>query len=274
QIAKLIRDIYSNEKEEEEGYPNLKMCVCEITRILQSNLNNKEKKKHQETKETEKGSHNLITLYNSFNKDKDNKNDGNVVETDIHVPSNVTFWHFNALGDAQITAFKEDNWVLSLIEYGEVWRTNSLKQVKTGDVIFLFKRGGTGYIGAFKALDPPSNVIEAKKTYSSEEQKDIDKYDIYKGIEDGATLVSGILVTPIAYNFKGVGYLTVRRRTIERMNDSEAVKYLINGFKGVFPDNGNKKHLEMRYKEGYGKLDEGTPIQRDMDTNYLNKIFK
>ena len=66
-------------------------------------------------------------------------------------------WHFNAWGDQQFKQFKEPfdkskEIELSLVEYGEYWRTNLLKQVGKGDIIMLFRRGGYGYVGAFKAI--------------------------------------------------------------------------------------------------------------------------
>jgi hypothetical protein len=106
----------------------------------------------------------LITLFNAFTKKNVlQENQENLVSNNTQ-QSKETFWHFNVLGEEQITAFKDGKMFLSLIEYGEEWRTNLVKQVKPNDVIFLFKRGGTGYIGAFKALDrdPPSKVIRSE----------------------------------------------------------------------------------------------------------------
>ncbi|MBP5411713.1 MAG: hypothetical protein J6Y47_00505, partial [Bacteroidales bacterium] len=56
------------------------------------------------------------------------------------------FWHFIMFDNEQIDeAFKNNKYELSLIEYGETWRTNRVKQVKQGDIVFLFRRGGYGY---------------------------------------------------------------------------------------------------------------------------------
>jgi hypothetical protein len=207
----------------------------------------------------------LQNLYESF--DNKSKIDEKVIPS---TASQVrTFWHFNVLGEEQIKAFKDGRWFLSLIEYGEEWRTNLLQQVKPDDVIFLFKRGGAGYIGAFQALNPPAKIIKPEEGGYTPE--DVKKYDIYNAVEDGATYVSCIRVEPLAYNFKGVGYWTVRRRTIERINDTAAVKYLINGFNGIFTESGNKEDMERRYREGNGKLDETTEV-KNLNTKSFEDI--
>jgi hypothetical protein len=221
----------------------------EITHILQKGLTSDKSKKPSDLDPSD-----VIKLFNSFDKPE------SIIQGQI--TTDVRYWHFNILDEKpQIKAFKQGNWVLALIEYGEVWRTNLLRQVKPNDIIFLFQRGGTGYVGAFKALDPPSKILEGEKTYSEVEYA---KYDIYEGMPDGATLASNILVEPIAYNFKGVGYYTVRRRTIERMNDLEAVKFLLNRFNG--------KELDESRRDGQGMLDDGTPITLNKD--YFSEIIR
>jgi len=238
--------------------------LCEITDILKRSLDDeKEKEKPNEDY--------LAKFYDAFEKDivvqeeaKPNipaTQNQNTIREQQQVTSEIQYWHFNILiEEQQIEAFKSDNWVLALIEYGEDWRTNLIRQVKPNDVIFLFKRGGAGYIGAFRALNPPAKILETETTYSDAEYA---KYDIYDGIDDGATLASNILVEPIAYNFKGVGYYTVRRRTIERMNDTEAVKFLLNRF------NGND--LDDNRLDGKGKFDDGKTVS--LNNNYFSEII-
>ncbi|MDR1847406.1 MAG: YrzE family protein [Bacteroidales bacterium] len=216
--------------------------------------------------------HFLLNLYKSFYIDADKKEDIQIKQemanNDNTQGKNITYWHFNALGEQQIQAFKDGNkdgnWFLSLIEYGEDWRTELLKNVKPNDVIFLFKRGGTGYIGAFKVLDTPNKIIEAKESYNQQEQNDIKKYDIYNGIDDGATLVSCLLVQPIAYNYKGIGCWSVRRRTIERINDDSAISFNLQKFEG--------NDLSEEQKQGMGKLDENTEV-KNLDKEYFTKIL-
>jgi len=146
-------------------------------------------------------------------------------------------WHFNAWGDSQFKQFEEldkEEYELSLVEYGEYWRTNLLKQVEKGDIIMLFRRGGYGYVGAFEAIG--RRVFDFEKgeeeiLYFDEEKtrpvedfnKDVEKYDIYKSKEDGATLCSNLIVKCIAYVPDGVGNPGgVYRRTISRYDSHYA----------------------------------------------------
>ena len=144
-------------------------------------------------------------------------------------------WHFNAWGDEQfkrieenLAESKEKEIELSLVEYGEYWRTNLLKQVGEGDIIMLFRRGGKGYVGAFEAIG--RRIFDFEKGEEEilyfEENKprlvdnfdaDVEKYDIYKSRDDGATLCSNLIVKRIAYVPEGVGNPGgVYRRTISR----------------------------------------------------------
>ena len=53
---------------------------------------------------------------------------------------NQQAWHFIMWDDTQIDRLKEGFTELSLVEYGEDWRTNLVKQVGENDVIMLFRR--------------------------------------------------------------------------------------------------------------------------------------
>ncbi len=148
-------------------------------------------------------------------------------------------WHFNAWGDEQFKRIEENlaeskEIELSLVEYGEYWRTNLLKQVGKGDIIMLFRRGGYGYVGAFEAIG--RRIFDFEKgeeeiLYFGEEKPrsvenfnaDVEKYDIYKSREDGATLCSNLIVKRIAYVPEGVGNPGgVYRRTISRYDSHYA----------------------------------------------------
>lgn len=146
-------------------------------------------------------------------------------------------WHFNALGDSQFKQFEKrdkEEYELSLIEYGEYWRTNLLKQVSKDDIVMLFRRGGYGYVGAFKAIG--RRVFDFEKgeeeiQYFGEDEPravkdfnlDVEKYDIYKSKKDGATLCSNLIVKLIAYVPEGVGNPGgVYRRTISRYDSHYA----------------------------------------------------
>ena len=262
EIHKQISDIDS------ESEDSAQHAVAEITHILQNSLDTAKNANSSE----------ILTLFNSFNRKKFDENEeieqkvnltkGNTLGQ--RVANNVRYWHFNILNvEQQLEAFKNGNWVLALIEYGEDWRTNAIRQVKQNDIIFLFKRGGAGYIGAFRALNEqtsqvPYKVLEAGNTYSD---TDISKYDIYRGLADGASLSSNILVKPIAYNYKGIGYYSVRRRTIERMNDLDSVGFLLNRFKG--------NDLPEGSIEGKDKLDADTFISNEiMDSDFFNSLIE
>lgn len=150
----------------------------------------------------------------------------------------VQAWHFAMLGDKQLDAIGEGKInELSLIEYEEEWRTNLLKQVSENDIVFLFRRGGYGYVGAFKPLGwRIFDYNEQKETlhrFGHQEQvksvndADVMKYDIYNGRDDGADLCSNLIVEPIAYVPDGVGNPGgVYRRTISRYDAGYAATLL------------------------------------------------
>jgi len=273
-----VNEISEEIKKIKVGYvaDDTKRAIAKITNILQKNLDEK----------MGVSSGNIEALYNSFYNDEKNQeeltDEPQPIDSDDNnyeksSGSNITFWHFNMYGKEQKEAFNDGNWRLSLLENGEDWRTRLLKQVKKDDVIFLFQRGGSGYIGAFRAIG--IEVIECeweneteKKNYMEKfEEKEIRKLDMYNGIDNGATLVSNIVVEPIAYNYKGVGYLTVRRRTIERINDNKAVNFLLRGF------NGNPEHFEKNNRnnsiEGKNKLNEDIEI-KELCADYLKRIIE
>ena len=154
-------------------------------------------------------------------------------------------WHFIMWGDKQLEKMLKEGFTeLSLVEYGEYWRTNLVKQVRRGDIIMLFRRGGYGYIGAYKAIgrrvfvcednvvteeylkygeDPIVKKEECwngeRKIYEDKETvKHLKEFDIYDSIlGDGATSCANIIVEPIAFKEGGVGNPGgVYRRTISR----------------------------------------------------------
>jgi len=142
-------------------------------------------------------------------------------------------WHF-AAWDAtkQIKALADGLKELSLVEYGEVWRTNLVKQVCPGDIAFLFRSGGAGYIGAYEVVGwhvftkageqwkEEISTSEGKKEITDETQvmADLKRSDIYGSNEDGSSSVANLIVNPIVQckNW-GVSYPGgVYRRTISR----------------------------------------------------------
>ena len=150
------------------------------------------------------------------------------------------------LDDRQIKKLKEGLMELSLIEYeGVNWRTNLVKQVAENDVIMLFRRGGCGYVGAFKAIGWRVFYFEEGREetqmYGHEKQiitgeqylSDIKNYDIYESGEDGATTCANIIVESIAFVPEGVGNPGgVYRRTISRY-DAQYAWQLMELFKAA-----------------------------------------
>ena len=155
-------------------------------------------------------------------------------------------WHFNAWGDEQFKRIEENlaeskEIELSLVEYGEYWRTNLLKQVGKGDIIMLFRRGGYGYVGAFETIgrrifdfekgeedilyfnEPEKSSIVTTKDNNDAFEADAKKYDIYESKKDGATLCSNLIAKCIAYVSDGVGNPGgVYRKTISRYDSHYA----------------------------------------------------
>jgi hypothetical protein len=237
-------------------------AICKITNILQKSLGNK----HDDEKS-------LQSLFEAFdftpeksvvviepNQKTDQK------QQQVELPKQ--YWQVTVLQETiQFNAFKNNNWVLALIECdGEDWRTKLIEQVKPNDVIFLYQRGGAGYIGAFRALDQPFKILDSKTTYSDDEKME---YDIYNALAEGYDFASNIRTKPIAYNFMGVGYPTVPLKTISRINNPDRIKFLLNRF------NGKDMDWDKSRPAGKGKFDNGkdvpiTPENKD----YFSEIIK
>jgi len=256
-IGKIDFEKQQNEKEQDE----LRLNISTITNILQDSLWNKQKK------DALSNAPYLKNLYSLLEKKQYQKPQEPKVPDNEEVRKHIIFWHFNMWSDAQIEAFKNRNWVLSLFECEEDWRSNLLRQVNESDVIFLFRRGGYGYIGAFEATGKEIFTKEDWSKLNDEARKGKDIYNAFNAHE--ATIVSNIIVKPIAYNCEGVGYLTVRRRTIERIYDEGAIKYLLKGFSGIF-DNEELKNYFGDRSQGKGKLDDGTALELG---NGLSKVI-
>lgn len=146
-------------------------------------------------------------------------------------------WHFIMWSDKQLDKLKEGFKELSLVEYGEYWRTNLVTQVGENDVIMLFRRGGYGYIGAYRAVGWRVLYFEEEKEeiqiFGKEIQvitgeqylSDIKQFDIYDSYNDHATSCANIIVEPIAFVENGVGNPGgVYRRTISRYDSHYAWK--------------------------------------------------
>ena len=154
-------------------------------------------------------------------------------------------WHFAMLGDEQLDVIGDGKInELSLIEYEEEWRTNLVKQVQENDVVFLFRRGGYGYIGAFRpkgwrifGYDDDEKLYETIHLFGEEDvivkeeasvNSDVEKYDIYGSIKDSADFCTNLIVEPIYYlgHESGTNPGGVYRRTISRYDAGYAATLL------------------------------------------------
>jgi hypothetical protein len=260
-LEKIITEIDFNSADEIEI-----AAICKITNILQESLGNKHENELY-----------LEHLYNAFDKKPmvaiaQNQTTAIEQQQDRH---NIQFWYFIMLADEQLDEFKKGNWVLNLLEYrDEKWRTRLLEEVQNDDVVFLFRRGGCGYVGAFKVT---GNRILTSPEYENKKYSDneIKKYDFYNSLSgvaygDGvkSALSSNLLVEPIAYNSKGVGYQTVPLKTIWRMNNPDRVKFLLNRF------NGKDMDWDKNRLDGNGKLDDGTEVEiKPINKKYFSELI-
>ena len=149
---------------------------------------------------------------------------------------NAQAWHFCGYGTEQLDYLESGGNELSLVEYGEYWRTDLVKQVKLNDIVFLF-RGNKRYSGAYLAkgwrvfvYDEQRNVEEItspgiEKRVVKEGKVSIDsvaaelaKYDIYQSyLDQNSTSCANIIVDELSYFRDGVtNPNTTYRKTISR----------------------------------------------------------
>ncbi len=235
----------------------------QITDIVRRDVDNNNDKKREKPEGSESYTELVKGLWNAIsniigneqieesstplNKCQDEPAEQNIISEAETLPNAKTIqdygfnqaWHFAMLGDEQIKCLSDGKHELSLIEYEEDWRTNMVKQVDENDVVFLFRRGGFGYLGAFKpkgwrVFDYNINketVYYFGKTeiekQGSEFDADVEQYDIYDGFNDGASLCTNLIVEPIAYIESGVGNPGgVYRRTISRYDAGYAAELM------------------------------------------------
>lgn len=124
----------------------------------------------------------------------------------------------------------ENLYPLFLCEYGESWRTDFIKnRINYDDIVFLFQRGGLGYAGMFRAkgyvvFEANENETSCKIRFYNEAQEkainvpeQIEKYQVQKLLDDGATYCSYLLTEPIVLYEdlnSGVGSISTYRRTV------------------------------------------------------------
>lgn len=207
------------------------------------------------------------------------------------------FWHFAMwAAEQQIKALREGVYELNLVEYEEEWRTNLIKQVKKDDLVFLFRSGGWGYMGVYRAIGwrifefgendackETLNIFDKgieEITDQVQIQKDLERSDIYSSRKDGADLCSSIIVEPLAFSCKGIGNPGgVYRRTISRYDRGYGLMQL-SRFMAIMNDDSiynvhynGEKRVEMGCnKELFKKVLESAniqPAQLDEEGNWI-----
>lgn len=294
EIQKVLKNISEEAKQPEKFDENLyKKGFTKITKILKIDLENSVAGDELLENNNDK----IMALWNSFanmfssedfiasseTADERIRNEQSSAHSDtpdLKMPEspitfNGQFWHFNMWGIDQLNAIKNGKFELSLVEYGENWRTNLIKQVKEGDIVFLFRRGGWGYVGAYRVLgrrimnfDDNSEeiVLNGKRDFRNLiPEKDIADYDFYKSKDDGADYCSNLIVEQLAYYDKGVSYPGgVYRRTISRYDYNYACTLL------------SRLLTSSKDEANFGKLNESDGVSNEMRCNMdeFHKLVK
>ena len=207
-------------------------------------------------------------LWNAFNNwldslaDSTGESETNTEEvnnTVKRIKAGIQPWHFCMWSGKQIDSLRSGINELSLVEYGEYWRTELVKEVKPGDLVFLF-RGNKRYAGAFVAkgwrvfeYDSDRNVKEItsqdiekvvapgdKVSISSVEEK-LKIYDFYESFKSpDSTSCANLIVEPISFPESGApNPNTTYRKTISRYYSVYAIN-LLNEFIKVDPESKEK----------------------------------
>lgn len=247
-----------------------------ITKVLRSSIMGSE----QDDSKTE-----IKTLWNRFNNllpEEKTAESQIEIETPVVVEKldkriSKNCVHFNIFSNKwQKSIFANGINALGLCEYGEVWRTNLIKRCKNNEIVFLYKTGGPGYVGAFLAkgwvvfeADGNGNLEKEVKyefekndkpiVIESEDEraKDVELFCAQELINDGSTKVSYMLVEPLVYCEEGVGVISVYRRTISAY-DKQYAWWTLGRFKAMvegwpqdvnfYTLNGEKKIYETNAK--------------------------
>lgn len=177
-------------------------------------------------------------------------------------------FHFNVWGwEYQKSLWQEVDsslYPLFLCEYGESWRTDFLKKrIKDGDLIFLYRTGGNGYVGLSRARGYITVVFDGtdnhhaikcyRHNYRSGEtqyldweriekespqyaRKLIQLYEEYKAenpyFQGETSYYSYLYVDPILLYEAGVGTNEIYRRTISPF-DGRSAWLILSRFKQV-----------------------------------------
>lgn len=208
-LTKYIADL--QEKVENESQPHvIAEILGNITRLLRKDLSL--------SRMDDQGA--VALLWGAFTKDIETENAipqehlSNEQFSSISINTERQYWHMNMVDrSVQQNALKNGINELSLIEWDTDKRTNALKEVNKGDLIFLYNKGNM-FLGIFEAigrrifyydgealkeeyiekLGSPARIIEDSAII----KEDVKKYDIYGGIEDSADYCSNLIVKPLA----------------------------------------------------------------------------
>lgn len=159
-----------------------------------------------------------------------------------------TYWCMNMIRgqeEKQREALNNGCNELSLAEWGEYKRTNALKQIKSGDIIFLYNKGNT-FLGVYKAKgrriiynDSRGLCEELVEDLHDENSvhiitdeahvnQDIKSYDIYNSIKGGASVFANIIVETIAKdNKQRPASVPVPQHALRRLNKKQGEELMI-----------------------------------------------
>ena len=162
-------------------------------------------------------------------------------------------WHLSMWDVSQIDYLKKGSNELSLVEYGQDWRTNQVKQTKPDDIVFLF-RGNWLYSGVYKALGwrvfyydtdaegrrivteetsagIPKVVVPNGTAFIADVEDKLKEHDIYECFRDSSsTSCANVVVDALSFIPDGVVTPnTTYRRAISRYDRTYVVRLL-----GVF----------------------------------------
>lgn len=162
----------------------------------------------------------LESVYQAFDKAKDISEKRDIesrVTTDAQ--GSITFWHFIMLDDTWQRDILQKKQVLVLGDgEGDSSRTRLLESVKSGDVIFLYSRG-SDYVGVFMATG--SGVTLPKQSPDR----------VYMRPDDGLEGQLPVKELLLFAREKRVERDVLRRKTIQRILDVQAIRKLAAGFR-------------------------------------------
>lgn len=241
-IRGLMKEIDSLSRtfENEENNYSISEILTKITTILRKDLLSDEKSGELESLV-------VAQLWAAF-ADKTEVEDDVIEKTGRAPKSGCTYWCMNMIRNLETlqrdAILKNNINELSLAEWGEYKRTNALKQIKAGDIIFLYNKSNK-FFGAFEAkgrrivyndaqgyreeyVEDLSNPPEhPEKTDKEIINQDVAKYDIYKSLERGSTVFANIIVEPKKVKeIKCPEYISAPRYALRRLSKEHGEKLM------------------------------------------------